>query len=402
MKKTALLTCLLVIACIAFKCSPASNQPAKKWYKGNLHTHSYWSDGDEFPEMIMDWYKTNDYQFIALSDHNTLAEGDYWIRVKKGEIYQKAFQEYLNKYDTSWVVYRLDSGNINVKLKTYEEYRPLFEEKEKFLILKSEEITDRFENKHIHMNATNIQSLIKPQGGISVADVIQNNLDAVRKQREETGVPMIVHLNHPNFHYSVSLDDMIQLRGERFFEIFNGHPSVHNFGDSLHIGTEEMWDLINIAYLNKQQPLIYGLATDDSHNYHKMESNRSNPGRGWIEVRADSLEAGALIHAMENGDFYASSGVEISDISFEDNTLSVAVKAETGISYEITFIGCSQGDKETKVLKTVNGNSASYQLTPDTKFVRAKVMSTKLHPNPIENAIYEMAWTQPVVPNKSE
>ncbi len=402
MKKTALLTCLLVVACIAFKCSPASDQPAKKWYKGNLHTHSYWSDGDEFPEMIMDWYKTNDYQFIALSDHNTLAEGDYWIRVKKGEIYQKAFQEYLNKYDTSWVVYRLDSGNINVKLKTYEEYRPLFEEKEKFLILKSEEITDRFENKHIHMNATNIQSLIKPQGGISVADVIQNNLDAVRKQREETGVPMIVHLNHPNFHYSVSLDDMIQLRGERFFEIFNGHPSVHNFGDSLHIGTEEMWDLINIAYLNKQQPLIYGLATDDSHNYHKMESNRSNPGRGWIEVRADSLEAGALIHAMENGDFYASSGVEISDISFEDNTLSVAVKAEAGISYEITFIGCSRGDKETNVLKTVNGNSASYQLTPDTKFVRAKVMSTKLHPNPIENAIYEMAWTQPVVPNKSE
>ncbi|RYF95469.1 MAG: histidinol-phosphatase, partial [Chitinophagaceae bacterium] len=26
-----------------------------KWYKGNTHTHSLWSDGNDFPEMIMDW-----------------------------------------------------------------------------------------------------------------------------------------------------------------------------------------------------------------------------------------------------------------------------------------------------------------------------------------------------------
>jgi hypothetical protein len=30
---------------------------------GNLHTHSYWSDEDDFPEMIMDWYKTRGYDF---------------------------------------------------------------------------------------------------------------------------------------------------------------------------------------------------------------------------------------------------------------------------------------------------------------------------------------------------
>ncbi|HET8736162.1 MAG TPA: histidinol-phosphatase, partial [Pricia sp.] len=35
----------------------------KTWYKGNLHAHSYWSDGDEFPEMIMDGYKTAGYDF---------------------------------------------------------------------------------------------------------------------------------------------------------------------------------------------------------------------------------------------------------------------------------------------------------------------------------------------------
>ena len=32
-----------------------------KWYKGNLHTHSLWSDGNDFPDMIVSWYRERDY-----------------------------------------------------------------------------------------------------------------------------------------------------------------------------------------------------------------------------------------------------------------------------------------------------------------------------------------------------
>jgi hypothetical protein len=45
-----------------------------RWWKGNLHTHSFWSDGDDFPEMIADWYKTRGYHFLGLSDHNVLSD----------------------------------------------------------------------------------------------------------------------------------------------------------------------------------------------------------------------------------------------------------------------------------------------------------------------------------------
>ncbi len=62
-------------------CGNALQAQEYKWYKGNLHTHSYWSDGDEFPEMIMQWYKDRDYQFVALSDHNIIAEGIKAIKV---------------------------------------------------------------------------------------------------------------------------------------------------------------------------------------------------------------------------------------------------------------------------------------------------------------------------------
>ena len=65
------------------------------WQKGNLHTHSFWSDGDDFPEMIIDWYKENDYQFIALSDHNTIAnDDDYWYRLKQSDLKNKTFEKY--------------------------------------------------------------------------------------------------------------------------------------------------------------------------------------------------------------------------------------------------------------------------------------------------------------------
>src|SRR5688500_5304713 len=54
--------------------------PAPRWWKGNLHTHSLWSDGDDFPEMIAEWYRTRDYHFLALTDHNVLSQGIRWMK----------------------------------------------------------------------------------------------------------------------------------------------------------------------------------------------------------------------------------------------------------------------------------------------------------------------------------
>jgi hypothetical protein len=53
-------------------------KPQPRWWKGNLHTHTFWSDGDDFPEMVAEWYRTHGYNFLALSDHNVLAQGIRW------------------------------------------------------------------------------------------------------------------------------------------------------------------------------------------------------------------------------------------------------------------------------------------------------------------------------------
>ena len=396
MNYSRLIVLISIIAIIG--CSEQKQSSSEHWYKGNLHTHSYWSDGDEFPEVIMDWYKSHDYQFVALTDHNILAEGEKWKVISQDSLYQNAYRSYLDQYGSSWVNNRIDSLNrTEVKLKTFEEYRVLFEEEEKFLIIQSEEITDEFEGLPLHMNATNIKKKIDPQGGSSVVEVLQNNIDAVVKQRDELDIPMIAHVNHPNFGYGISLEDMKALRNEKYFEVYNGHHMVRNSGDSMHMSTEKMWDLINIEFIEKSLPMMYGLATDDSHHYHIKGREWSNAGRGWIVVRADSLNPKSLIEAMEVGDFYASTGVELKDLTLDEKSISIEVKQEPDVTYQIDFIGCRKGKTAPEELKSAEGNKASFAITNDLLFVRCKITSSKLHENPIEDLIYETAWTQPVL-----
>lgn len=392
-----------IFGLIIFACGekPSEEIPQKKWYKGNLHTHSYWSDGDNYPEMIMDWYKSHDYDFVVLSDHNTLAAGEKWKLIPKSPSHEIGFQKYLDKYGDE-VVYREDSaGRIEVKLKTLSEYRPMFEEKGEFLIIQSQELTESFEKKPLHMNVTNIQKLIPAEGGNSVSEILQNGLDRVKAQRDSTGVPMFLHINHPNFIWAITPEDMIELNGERFFEVYNGHPQVNNYGDSLRPSMEVLWDKVQSAYLRANKPLLYGLAVDDAHNYHVFDQNSSNPGRGWVMVLANDLSPESLIEAMEQGDFYATTGVTLSSIDFDGKKLHVEVDPEPGADYTIQFFGTKKSAPEEsgRLLEEVSGIKADFMLEADDMYVRAKIISSKPKENPYQLGDTEVAWTQPVVTN---
>ena len=384
----------LVLASLA---SHAQEGEGLRWFKGNTHTHSYWSDGDDFPEMIMEWYKSHDYDFICLSDHNTLAQGEKWKLIPDFPAHDRRFREYLNKFGEDWVTYEIDSAKrVRVRLKTLEQYAPLFEEKGKFLIIQSEEITDGFEKKPVHINAINVKEVILPRGGSSVTEVMQNNLDAVLEQRQRTGQAMFAHINHPNFIWGISLQDMMKLKGDRFFEVYNGHPMVHNYGDSTRPGTEEMWDLLLINGINNNKPFLYGLATDDSHNYLSYSVRNSNPGRGYVMVRAKDLSAASIVEAMESGNFYSSTGVELEEIEFQKSYLSIKVKPEAGVTYSIQFIGANKGEEKASILKVVNSTEAKFKIKKRYAYVRANIISSKYQENPFKEGDFEKAWVQPI------
>ena len=176
---------------------------------------------------------------------------------------------------------------------------------------------------------------------------------------------------------------------------YNGHPAVNNEGDDMHIDTETMWDLINIHYYNQNKPLIYGIATDDSHNYHTLSSEHSNTGRGWVMVKSQNLSPSNLILAMENGDFYASTGINLKTIFANKQKLFIEINPDENTNYEIIFMGYKKGTDEVVELKKVKGTSASYSYEKDDIFVRARINSDTRKENPFMDQETEKAWTQP-------
>ena len=397
--------------------------PATRWWKGNLHTHSLWSDGDDFPDMIADWYKTRGYHFLALSDHNILSDHERWVSIAKNKGGEAAFAKYVTRFGTPWVEQRGEGEAKEVRLKMLSEFRPRFDEPGRFLMIQSEEIT----GKSVHINATNIQEVILPYSGPtpetseSVVASMQRTVNAVMEQRRRTGVPMFPHINHPNFKWAITAEELLQVENERFFEVYNGHPMVYNEGDEMHAGTERVWDVLltqRLAILGKEP--FFGLATDDSHNYHDDPKKTSRSGRGWVMVRSAKLTVQDLIAAMEAGDFYSSSGVTLKDVRREKDRLAVEIEAEPGVTYTTEFIGTRKGfDQKSEpvtdansvvqrvtrryskdvgaVLATVTGASASYTLKGDEIYVRARVVSSKLKANPYREGEFEQAWTQPLI-----
>ena len=377
--------------------------PQARWWKGNLHTHSLWSDGNDFPEVISDWYRQRGYHFLAISDHNVLQEGQKWMGVSRVQqrSHGQGMERYLELFGKSWVETRGEPGTekYEVRLKPLDEYRYLLERNDHFILIPAEEITDSAEGHPVHMNATNLDEVIKPLGGKTVREAMENNLRAVLEVEKAKGREILPHLNHPNFQYGITFEDLAAVMSERFFEVYNGHPGVNHLGDAKNPGVERMWDLANHLRVNKLGgTVLYGVGTDDSHEYFGKSGSR--PGRGWVMVRSKFLTPEHLIRAMKAGDFYASSGATLKDVRWEaeSGTLSVQIDAQEGVTYWTEYLVTDvDGEPEDigRVGLATQELSSSYTLKKGETIVRAVVTSSLEPADPVWKEQKQQAWTQP-------
>ena len=298
----------------------------KKWYKGNLHTHTLNSDGDSTPADVVSWYRERHYNFLTLSDHNYLTE--------------------------------------------VEPLNGIFGAKDNFVLIQGEEVTDSFQGKSVHVNAYNLKELVPPTHGATLVGTIRGNVRAILAKG---ALPSV---NHPNFRWSLTANDLLEVEEITHFEVYNGHPEVNNRGGGGFDSLDEMWD----ALLTRGRR-VYGIAVDDAHKFKTFDRGLSNPGRGWVMVLAESLDAGSIIDALRNGDFYSSTGVTLGELSISRDELKVAIKANPALKYTTYFVG-AQG----KVLSTSTELTAVYRFSGREKYVRARV----------EASNGDNAWTQPV------
>lgn len=408
-----------------------AGERAATWWKGNLHTHSLWSDGEDYPEMIAAWYRDHGYHFVAFTEHDMLQEGERWLDINapddgwppRNESARRALQGYRAQFGSDWVDEREEGERHLVRLRPLSEHRHLFEEAGRFLLLMGEEITDR---EGAHTNAIEPERAILPRGGSGPAERIRNNLDAVAEQRREIGRPILAFVNHPNYVWSLTAEEIAAIPSVRAFEVYNGHSLVNNDGDAERAGTERIWDVALTLRRTYGGPLIHGVAGDDAHDYRPYSNPVSRPGRGWIQVRAPRLAAADLIDAIEAGDFYASTGVTLRDVRCEDGTLRIDIEPDSGASYRVAFIGTrvgqsldsrpvvnAEGDtlRTTRVydagvgevLSEVEGSHAQYTFGGDELYVRARIVSSRPHIDPTTGDVLgvERAWTQPVLPPRT-
>jgi len=182
-------------------------------------------------------------------------------------------------------------------------------------------------------------------------------------------------LNHPNFQWAITIDDMLAVKGLTHFEVYNGHPMVNNDGGGGAPSLDQMWDALLTAGRR-----VHGIAVDDAHNFKKFGKEFSNPGHGWVWVQAESLTADAITRALENGDFYASTGVKLRQVRFSDGEYSLDIDRAEWEKTTTYFIGAGG-----KVLATSFETSPRYRLPASEPYVRARV----------ESSAGTRAWTQP-------
>lgn len=297
-----------------------------RWYKGNTHTHTLNSDGDSSPEDVVKWYRDNGYNFLVMTDH-----------------------EFITPVDP------LNSS---------------FGKLGEFLLVSGQEVTDRTDGKPHHVNALGITTVSQPKKGTTSLENLQANIDAIRALG---GVPQI---NHPNFGWALTADTIAKTKNVMLFELFNGHPLVNNLGGGDSPSTEAIWD----AVLSSGR-LIYGMATDDAHSIKKLGNRKAaTPGHGWVFVRAADLTSKAILEALDRGEFYASTGVELAEYSGDSKSISIKVKEERWSKYRIQFIG-----KNGKLLQETASGTAAYKIKGNEGYVRAKILESN----------GKFAWTQP-------
>lgn len=359
----------------------AAPAQAQQWFKGNTHSHARtWlpiPHGDSSPRRMARWYKEHGYQFLVLSDHNRAGRERRARRLEDGGFLLISGTEITS--DTRLrLLYRYKHRNAPTRV--------------------------------VHSTALGIDperfdtDVWKDFGPTSTVEEI------LRKHREATeragGVTI---LNHPNFRDPITAQDVIGA-GIGLFEVYNSYPHSDNEGDATHPSTEALWDQVLSAGHR-----LYGVASDDAHHTKRWNRRlteeldiRADPGGGWIMVRAQALTPGAILAAIQAGDFYASSGVHLAALEDDGQRLTLAVdlaasQAELAKEHvwrpappapgeqpgvTITFV--TQGGR---TLRTVAGLRAELDLSEATGYVRARVRLVAERNG--ETKAF-CAWTQPV------
>ena len=281
-----------------------------KFFKGNLHGHSNYSDGKLTPEEVCMNYIEKGYDFISITDH---------------------FLEMFN--------YPITLPELKVK---------------NFTVIPGAELhSSKMENGELwHVLALGLKDKFSPP---NQPNFLINNksetIDSLSSRLFDAGA--FVSLTHPEWN-GMTLQDTLKIKNIHAIEIYNHSCAIECDRGS------------GVAVLD--QILNYGnelniIATDDSH-FHIEDAFG-----GWVMVKSETNNEKALLEALKNGHYYSSQGPDFKNIKIQNGRLEVLCSPVEKIivsGYGSASIYRDKSDMETAVF--------NLSLLPKRKWLRITII----------------------------
>lgn len=263
--------------------------PTGEFFKTNLHCHTTYSDGQNTPEQIKEYYKAHGYSAVAFTDHDILIAHDYLNDDKFIALH--GFEAEINDsapigtpgkvIKTCHICFvALDEGNM---------VQPLWH-RSKYLFAHAPE------HKHEVLFDENEPDYEREYSSECISEMM-------RIAREKG---FFVTYNHPTWSME-SYPEYIGYNGMHAFEMVNYSCCVGGYDDH----NERVYD--DMLRAGKH---IYCIAADDNHYPTDMCG-------GYTMIKADKLEYKALTDALVKGSFYCSEGPEIKELWIEDGKVHI-------------------------------------------------------------------------------
>ncbi|MBM4044454.1 MAG: PHP domain-containing protein [Planctomycetes bacterium] len=311
--------------------SPYSIQAGQSWLRGNLHTHSEYSDGLLSVRKLKELYKGAGYHFLAITDHDSIGA---W-------------------HGQPFVLDLTEPPND-------------IHEPPKFVAFPGYE-SDR--------QGISVNCIGARPGLDGVHKPLDDLQGCITQVNAEGGFAL---LNHPHFMGLHDAGSVLALDGLLGVEIANTKCVFATGMIAAGLATD-LWDAVL-----SQGARLWGFATDDYH-----ADDISPAFTGWVMARATAATPEAILASLKAGNFYASTGITIRDISVAGATISI----KTENAYGIRFVG-----KNGRVLREANGPNAAYTATGSEDYVRIECWngSPVFSDNPRLRFFAQMAWSQPI------
>ena len=264
------------------------------FYKANLHVHTTVSDGDFSPEEVKQMYMERGYSIVAFTDHEVMVPhpeltDEHFVALTATEISTN------NRVDCDFSF----AKTYHLNIYSPDENKNCFSTFDK----------SKMWLEHSYQYISKEQEASQYNRIYDVEDV-----NKVIKMANDEGC--LVSYNHPVWSLQ-NYSDYAGLKGLWGIELYNTGCARNGYFDT----AQPFDDLL------RNGEKVFPLATDDAHKLCDCFG-------GYVMINADELKYDNIFNALKNGDFYASTGPEIREISIENGVVNVKCSP-------VAFIGLS-------------------------------------------------------------